>query len=178
MTLVVDAAPLVALADRRDRMQAQVAALLHDSPANWWSPRRSRPRSTICSAGTSVTARAAPSSRISPSGRFTVACLDRDDHEIVVELERRYAEHDMGLADLSVVVVAHRVGTRRIATFDERHFRTLRPLDGGHFSVLPLTVEAGRPAEPRTFHGGPRWGSSVSGGTSCRSPSLPITVQP
>jgi predicted nucleic acid-binding protein len=41
------------------------------------------------------------------------------------------------LADLSIVVLAHRFRTTRIATFDERHFRALRPLDGGSFTLLP-----------------------------------------
>ena len=36
-----------------------------------------------------------------------------------------------------MVVLARRFGTRRILTFDERHFRTLRPLDGGAFTILP-----------------------------------------
>lgn len=43
----------------------------------------------------------------------------------------------MGLADLSVLAVARRFNTLRILTFDERRFRTLRPLDGGSFVLLP-----------------------------------------
>jgi hypothetical protein len=35
------------------------------------------------------------------------------------------------------VIVAERFGTRRLLTFDERHFRKLRPLGGGHFTLLP-----------------------------------------
>ena len=42
---------------------------------------------------------------------------------MVVDLERRYEDVDAGLADLSAVVVARRYGTRRLLTFDERHFR-------------------------------------------------------
>ena len=71
------------------------------------------------------------------AGRFTVECLDADDHGVVADLERRYDDLDVGLADLSLVVVANRFGTRRLLTFDERHFRALRPLDGGTFSLLP-----------------------------------------
>ena len=39
--------------------------------------------------------------------------------------------------DLSVAVVAQKLGTRRILTFDERHFRVVRPLQGGVFELLP-----------------------------------------
>ncbi len=73
------------------------------------------------------------------AGRFRVVCLDRDDHAVVRELERRYSDLDVGLADLSVVVVAARAGTRRIASFDNGHFGALRPLNGGRFTLLPVT---------------------------------------
>ncbi len=56
---------------------------------------------------------------------------------MVVDLERRYEDLDAGLADLSVVVAAHQYGTRRILTSDERHFRALRPVDGGNFTQFP-----------------------------------------
>ena len=71
------------------------------------------------------------------SDRFTVANLDADDFLVITELEHRYDGLDAGLADLSAVVVAERFGTRRVLTFDERHFRALRPLAGGHFELLP-----------------------------------------
>jgi uncharacterized protein len=49
------------------------------------------------------------------------------------------ADRGLGLADASLVALAARVGTVRIATFDERHFRTVRPLDGGErFVLAPL----------------------------------------
>ena len=72
------------------------------------------------------------------AGRFTVGCLEPDDHGVVVDLERRYADMDVGLADLSVIVLAERRSTRRLLTFDDRHFRTLRPLGGGLFTLLPV----------------------------------------
>jgi len=70
-------------------------------------------------------------------GRFVVECLREHEYRVVAQLERRYADLAPGLADLSIVVLAQRVGTRRIATFDERHFRALRPLDDGAFIVMP-----------------------------------------
>jgi uncharacterized protein len=72
------------------------------------------------------------------AGRFTVGCLEADDHGVVVGLERKYEDLDVGLADLSVVVLAGRHTTRRLLTFDERHFRALRPLTGGQFRLLPM----------------------------------------
>ena len=45
---------------------------------------------------------------------------------------------DVGLADASLVALAARLGTTRVATLDERHFRTVRPLTGeAAFTLLP-----------------------------------------
>jgi predicted nucleic acid-binding protein len=55
-----------------------------------------------------------------------------------VEIAERYADVSLGLADASLVVLAERVGTIEIGTLDERHFRAVRPLTGGHaFRILP-----------------------------------------
>jgi uncharacterized protein len=57
--------------------------------------------------------------------------------EAAVELDRRYADVNLGLADLSIVVLARKLGTQRIPTFDERYSRVVRPLQGGAFTPLP-----------------------------------------
>lgn len=56
------------------------------------------------------------------------------------EREPRRAQIDLGLADLSLVLLAHKLDTRRILTFDERHFRAVRPLQGGAFTLLPADL--------------------------------------
>jgi predicted nucleic acid-binding protein len=43
----------------------------------------------------------------------------------------------IGLADASLVAVAAKVSTNRIATFDHRHFRKLTTVGGDPFVVLP-----------------------------------------
>lgn len=51
----------------------------------------------------------------------------------------RYADLGIGLTDASLVVLAARIGTLEIATFDERHFRAIVPLEvGPAFRLLPL----------------------------------------
>ena len=71
------------------------------------------------------------------SGRLRVVCLDEAEYAAGLDYDAQYADLDVGLADLSVVLLAHRFATRRVLTFDERHFRTLRPLNGGRFTLLP-----------------------------------------
>jgi len=59
------------------------------------------------------------------------------------ELADRYADSGIGLTDASLVVLAGRVGSLDVATFDEQHFRVLRPVQGGAaFRLLPLDASA------------------------------------
>jgi hypothetical protein len=137
VTLVLDAAPLVAVADRRDPLKRQIEALLRDEPGEL----------VIAAPVTAevdylLGQRLGRSARLAfladlAAGRFTVACLDEADHNVVADLEKQYADLDVGLADLSTVIIARRYATRRVLTFDERHFRALRSLDGGQFTLLP-----------------------------------------
>lgn len=57
---------------------------------------------------------------------------------VTVDFAERHARLRLSLADASLVVLAERLGTTRIATFDERHFRALQPLGGeAAFTLLP-----------------------------------------
>jgi predicted nucleic acid-binding protein len=141
VTLIVDAAPLVALADRRDPLQSRVARVLRAEVGALVIPAP-----TTAEVDYLLGRRLGRASRLAflddlAAGRFVVAGLDPGEYAVVTELERRYADLDAGLADLAAVVLAERYGTRRILTFDERHFRTLRPLSGGHFTLLPADCE-------------------------------------
>lgn len=70
-------------------------------------------------------------------GTFILEGLTRDEIGVARGLARRYRDLELGLADVSLIVLARRYGTRRIVTFDERAFRTVEPLQGGSFTVLP-----------------------------------------
>jgi len=74
------------------------------------------------------------------SGRFLVACLTRDEHETALRVHDQYADLDLGLADLSVIVLAARFRTDRLLTFDHRDFRPVQPLTGGNFRLLPADL--------------------------------------
>jgi uncharacterized protein len=53
---------------------------------------------------------------------------------------QQYAEHGIGLADASIVVLARLFGTVDVLTLDERHFRVLPGAGGRPFRVLPADV--------------------------------------
>jgi predicted nucleic acid-binding protein len=70
-------------------------------------------------------------------GTFLVECLTRPELATALALARRHRDLAIGLADASLVVLAQRFRTRRLVTFDERAFRTISPLQGGTFTLLP-----------------------------------------
>jgi predicted nucleic acid-binding protein len=71
------------------------------------------------------------------AGIYSIAEFDRFDVEQAAALVERYKEMRIGLADASIVVLAARYGTTRLLTFDEKHFRAIRPLRGDAFTILP-----------------------------------------
>lgn len=69
-------------------------------------------------------------------------CLEPADYLTALALNNRYADLNVGLADLSIAILAARHRTNRILTFDQRHFRLIRPLHGGTFTLLPFDEPA------------------------------------
>lgn len=137
MTLVVDAAPLVALADEREPRRSAILALLHEERDNLFIPAP-----VTAEIDYLLGQRFGPRARRAfledlRARRYESPGLDARDYEAALELDRRYADLNLGLADLAVAVIAHKLGTRRILTFDERHFRVVRPIQGGVFTLLP-----------------------------------------
>lgn len=66
--------------------------------------------------------------------------LEAFEAEEVAAAERvigRHGELALGLADASIVVLAHRYGVRDVLSLDERHFRAMRGPGGRPFRLLP-----------------------------------------
>lgn len=138
MTLIVDAGPVIAMGDRRDPRQVAAEGCLRDEPGALVIP------APVTAEIDYILRRRGGSDagrwflEDLAAGRFQVACLEAAEYPTVAMLERLYSDLGPGLSDLSIVVLADRLETTRIATFDERHFRALRPLSGGSFTLLPL----------------------------------------
>lgn len=137
MTLILDAAPLVALADSRE---PHLQALLKIRDKEEGSLVLPAPVAAevdyLLGARFGEAARRAFLSDLAAQ-RYDVACLEAGDYRSVAELDARYADLGLGLADCSILVLAERFGTRRLLSFDERHFRAVAPLQGGSFQLLP-----------------------------------------
>lgn len=135
--LVLDSSGIVALLDRSDTFHDRVGELLNeDRGPLYLSPCVMQEVDHI------VSSRVDPMAAIRfledvAVGAYELAPFDRSDVGTAVGVMRRYADMRLGLADASIVVLAARYRTSRILTLDERHFRAVRPLQGGAFTVLP-----------------------------------------
>ena len=137
MTVVIDAGPLVAFGDANDPLFPHVNQLLRtiDGPLVVPAPVTAEVDYLL---GRRVGQKARRDFITDlAAGRFTVACLEREDYASIRDLDARYADFELGLADCSLVVIANRFSTDRIVSFDERHFRAVTTLTGGAFTILP-----------------------------------------
>jgi len=71
------------------------------------------------------------------AGAYQAECLTPEELLLAHQVILQYRDLEVGLADASLVVLAARYGTTTVATLDERCFRAMRPLAGGHFTLLP-----------------------------------------
>ncbi len=137
MTIVVDAGPLYSQADRRDPDHAVVTEILKDT-------RETLVVSAFAAAEADflILTRLGIDTELAfledlARGTFQIEALTQAELQAAWELATRYRDPKLGLSDASLVVLARRFATRRLLTFDERAFRTVLPLQGGRFSLLP-----------------------------------------
>jgi predicted nucleic acid-binding protein len=137
LTLLIDAAPLVALADPREPQRNAILAVLAAEAGPLIVPAP-----TTAEIDYLLGRRFGPPARRAflsdlAAARFTVGSLERDDYASVLDLESQYADLDLGLADCALIALAARHRTTRLLTFDERRFRVVAPLHGEAFTILP-----------------------------------------
>jgi len=137
VTLILDAAPLVALADAKEpRLEALLRIRGEEEGALVLPAPVAAEVDYLLGVRFGEAARRAFLSDLA-ARRYDVACLEPGDYRAVAELDTRYSDLGLGLADCSIAVLAERYGTRRLLSFDERHFRAVAPLQGGAFELLP-----------------------------------------
>ncbi len=71
------------------------------------------------------------------SGAFELPLITATNLRRMREVIGKYSDQDIGLADASLLVLAHQYETHHILTLDRRHFGVVRALDGGRFQLLP-----------------------------------------
>ena len=137
MTLVVDTGPLVASLDANDPRGQPVRAVLLNEPG-----RLLVPAAVVAEADHLAGRRLGRHARLAlledlAEGPYEVVPLEAADLHQALDVDRQYADLDLGLADATIIVTAHRFETTRLLTFDERDLRVVTPLQGGAFVLLP-----------------------------------------
>jgi len=135
--LVVDTGPLVATADRADKDHAACQALLEgDEGPLVTTALVIAEAAYLIDRQLGAQAEATLYASIT-DGQLEVASLDRDDWARIRELVTTYADLRLGGTDASVITLAERLGTTRIATLNHRDFTVVRPRHAGAFELLP-----------------------------------------
>jgi predicted nucleic acid-binding protein len=70
-------------------------------------------------------------------GAWIMSPMEASDLQEAYAIIDRYQDQDIGVADASLVVLAHRYRTDRILTLDHRQFRVIRTTAGQPFKLLP-----------------------------------------
>jgi predicted nucleic acid-binding protein len=137
LTLIIDAAPLVALGDTAEPQRDRILEILTNEPGALVIPAPTTAEVDYLLGQRLGSHARRAFLRDLAAGRFLVAGLDREDYGTVLELESRYSDLELGLADCALVILAERYDTIRILSFDERHFRAVTPLNAEAFTILP-----------------------------------------
>lgn len=70
-------------------------------------------------------------------GEVEVEALTLEDYQRARALCDRYASLPLGFVDAAVIAVAERLGERKVATLDRRHFSVVRPAHVRSLRLLP-----------------------------------------
>lgn len=70
-------------------------------------------------------------------GAVRIESLSAQDYARVRVLLRQYGDLPLGFVDASVVAVCERLGERKVATLDQRHFKVVRPAHAASLRLLP-----------------------------------------
>ena len=135
MALILDTGPLLAALDAADPDHSRCAALVTDAtedlvvPAlvlaelDYWCTRRLSADAWLILLDDVV------------SGAYRVEPPSSADLGRCRDLQDRYRDLSLGVVDASIVALAERLDEKKVATLDQRHFRTVRPV---HIAALEL----------------------------------------
>jgi predicted nucleic acid-binding protein len=133
--ILVDAGPLVAFVDRRDKHHASCVQVFKELR---------EPLGTVWPALTEAMYLLADLPRgqeavwdIVERGAVRIAPLDGSDVSRIRELMKKYADRPMDMADAALVRVAERDRIRRVFTVDRADFSVYRLSGGRRLALLP-----------------------------------------
>jgi uncharacterized protein len=137
VALICDTGPLYAAMDRADADHEVCAELLAGS-----AERLLVPAPVVVEVDWLAGNRLGPepfSAFLADIADDAIAVIDlvRADYVRVRELLARYVDLRLGFVDAAVVAIVERLGERKLATLDHRHFGTIRPRHVEALELLP-----------------------------------------
>jgi len=72
-----------------------------------------------------------------PQSKYRLVALTDTDIQTSAKHLKQYADARLDFVDVTVAIVAERLGIHRILTLDQRDFNILRPTVWEHFELLP-----------------------------------------
>ncbi len=135
--LIVDTGPLVAAADRTDRHHRVCLELLETATGPLVTTAM-----VVAEVVYLLTREIGPHAEPALydaiiDGALTVEPLTASDWQRVRELVDRYQDMPLGGTDASLIAIAERLDTTRIATLDHAHFTVVRPAHCTAFDLVP-----------------------------------------
>jgi len=137
IVLICDTSGLLAYFDASDAYGTQVTAVIEAEPGPFVvSPYVVAELDYLLATRRGVNAELAVLNELS-GGAWEFPAIEPVDLRGVCGVIDRYQDQNIGVADASLVVLAHRYKTERLLTLDRRHFRVLCTAAGKAFTVLP-----------------------------------------
>ena len=73
-------------------------------------------------------------------GSLRIEGLEQGDYERILEIRSDYRDLRVGYVDAAVLAIVERLGERKLATLDRRHFGVMRPRHVAALELLPATA--------------------------------------
>ncbi len=137
MALILDTGPLYASLDRSDDDYAACRRLIESA-----SEPLVIPAPVLVEVDYWINARLHPGVLVAllddiQAGAYRIEDLQAADYRRVRALCDRYGDADIGFVDAAVLAIVERLDEPKLATLDQRHFRTLRPRHVDALALLP-----------------------------------------
>lgn len=137
MALVVDTGPLLASLDSTDQHHGACAALLRGA-----RERRVLPSPILVEVDhwcgrKSLSLAFDELLRDVQRGAYEVEEVSAADRDRILELRATYRDLRVGYVDAAVLAIVERLGERKLATLDRRHFAVMRPRHVAALQLLP-----------------------------------------
>lgn len=140
MALVIDTGPLLASLDPDDRHHLVCADLLRGIQERRVIPAPTLVEVDYWCAGKALWRAYDALLRDVQRGAYGIEDVSSADYARILEIRSDYRDLRVGFVDAAVLAIVERLGERKLATFDRRHFGVMRPRHVKALELLPASA--------------------------------------